>query len=324
MSRHQNIGTGRAAANMALIKYWGKRDTQLYLPTTGSLSLPLTQFVSTTTCEASDDGDVLYLNGVKATTGQHQKAWRVIQQFRALTGQQNSICVRSHNNFPTAQGLASSASGLAALTKAANQYYGTKLAPHLLSMIARQGSGSAARSIERGIMLWHKGRHRDGIDSYAEPIQNSHAILQKLQLAFVTILTPATEKDVSSTVGMRLENYPRSIYNKWVRQNTKDLKEILEAFHQLDLPRIGDITERNFMRLHLLIESAHKPIRYWKEDAPHILGRIRAMRQSGLPAWATMDAGHIVTILTTRTASITVASMCEDFGTTIIHDLTQK
>ena len=148
--------------NLALIKYWGKRDTVLNLPAVSSISISLDNLKTVTSVEFSSEykEDIFFLNNQKK---QDKRVFSHIQKIRQLSGKTDFACIRTENNFPTSAGLASSSSGFAALTIAACKALGLELSTKELSILARHGSGSAARSIEDGFVVWHKGEREDGL-----------------------------------------------------------------------------------------------------------------------------------------------------------------
>jgi diphosphomevalonate decarboxylase len=149
----------RACANIALVKYWGKRDALQNLPAAGSLSLALGALVTTTAVDLDPalDRDVVELDGTPADDAVRTRVVELVDLVRARAGIATRAHVVSRNAFPTASGLASSASGFAALAVAAACAAGLELAPRELSRIARRGSGSAARSIFGGFVRMHAG-----------------------------------------------------------------------------------------------------------------------------------------------------------------------
>ena len=169
--------TAFAPANIALVKYWGKRDSQLNLPVTDSLSIDLGNLGTETTIEHSPDGhDAVILNGNKL--GQDDafaiKVINFVDLFRETLNQaatnQSALTITTNNNIPTGAGVASSASGFAALTKALDQFFGLGLSGRELSLLANLGSGSASRSIFKGFVYRHAGVDPEGMDSYSEPL----------------------------------------------------------------------------------------------------------------------------------------------------------
>ncbi|MBU0530693.1 MAG: diphosphomevalonate decarboxylase, partial [Nanoarchaeota archaeon] len=158
-----------ANANIALVKYWGKRDKKLMLPNNGSISMTVDGMNTHTTVEFDSkyEKDIVIINGEEL---QDEDTFKHIDLIREKAGIQDKAKVVSNNNFPTAAGLASSASGLAALSVAGAKAAGLDLDKKELSMLARRGSGSASRSVYSGFVEWHRGEKDDGTDSYAEQI----------------------------------------------------------------------------------------------------------------------------------------------------------
>jgi diphosphomevalonate decarboxylase len=165
--------TAVAGTNIALVKYWGKRDTALNLPATGSLSLTLDR-LGTRTRVAFDGGtgggDRVTLDGAPAGEKVAARATAFLDRVRARAGISARATVDTSNSVPTASGLASSASGFAALALAAAHAAELSLSPAALSELARLGSGSAARSIFGGFVEMARGQQPDGRDAVARPI----------------------------------------------------------------------------------------------------------------------------------------------------------
>ena len=178
--------TAYAPANIALAKYWGKRDRVLNLPVNGSLSISLGSHGSRTTVGAAE-ADSITLNGVRAAADSalHRRTFAFIEHLRR--GAPQPLAITSENTIPTAAGLASSASGFAALTLALNAYWRLNLPGAVLSALARIGSGSAARSLWHGFVKWDKGEQPDGRDIIATPIASDW---QDLRVALLPNDTP--------------------------------------------------------------------------------------------------------------------------------------
>lgn len=158
------LATARAHTNIALIKYWGKENVALNIPTTSSLSLTLDQFYTTTSVEFTDSSkDELILNGISTDSTRVSK---FLDLFRQQEGNFSKILVRSENHVPTAAGLASSASSFSALTGAMFNLLELPNDVQEMSRMARKGSGSASRSIFGNFAVWNKGE--DDQSSYAE------------------------------------------------------------------------------------------------------------------------------------------------------------
>ena len=271
--------TATANANIALIKYWGKRDETLILPYTSSLSLTLDGFSTTTKVRFDDclEADSICLNGVNFTGDLLQSSERA----------------RIVNTVPTAAGLASSASGFAALASAASYAAGLNLSPRNLSILARKGSGSACRSIYGGLVLWNAGTSDE--TSYAEPIETP----EELQLAMVTVILNSSKKKISSREAMRRTVETSPIYADWIKNCKKDLNTALSAIKNCDIQALGEVSERNALGMHDAMRAAAESVNYLTDETHVVLNVVRKMRdESGFPVWATMDAGPNVKVLT--------------------------
>lgn len=297
--------TACAQPNIALIKYWGKRDEELILPATGSLSMTLDAFTTTTTVRVGEDADSFTLNGSPASAAATERTTRFLDLVRELTADDRRAAVISVNQAPTGAGLASSASGFAALALAASKAYGLDLDPPALSRLARRGSGSACRSIVPGFAIWHAGR--DDASSFAEPVP-----APDLRLVIVTI--DGHEKAVSSREAMRLTRDTSPFYGAWVTSTQEILEEMVTACREGQIARIGELTELHALRMHAVIASCRPPVRYLAPASVSVLDAAAALRASGLQAWATADAGPNVCLLTTPADAGEVASAVAGLG----------
>jgi diphosphomevalonate decarboxylase len=285
--------TARACANIALVKYWGKRDAELNLPAAGSLSLTLAALVTETTV-AFDDAlaeDALSLDGTPADAAR-------VAPFLDLVRARARIAARARvtsvNHFPTASGLASSASGFAALAVAATRAAGLALSPRELSLLARRGSGSAARSIFGGFARMHAGA-RDA-DAYAEPIATPLADRVRMVIAIVGGGVPKTH---GSRDAMEHCAATSPLYDAWLALVPRDLAAAEAALAAGDLAALGALAEANALAMHATALAARPAIVYWQPATLALLAEVRALRASGRAAWATMDAGPHVKVLTT-------------------------
>lgn len=283
-----------ARTNIALVKYWGKRDHALNLPAAGSISLTLDGLI-TRTRVALDPmlaTDVLILGGIAQQGEPLSRVTRFLDQVRALAGTPVYATVETQNGFPTASGLASSASGFAALAAAAAHAYGLELSPPQLSALARRGSGSAARSIFGGLVEMHTGpRHEDG---YAEPLLAPSEWDLRLVLAVVGGGRP---KDIASRSGMVETERTSPLYAGWLSSVPVDLDAARAAIHARDVAALGEIAERSALTMHASALAARPGVVYWRGPTIEALHTLRALRAAGLPAWATIDAGPHVKAL---------------------------
>lgn len=283
--------TARAHTNIALIKYWGKRDTTLFLPYTSSLSLTLDAFYTDTAVEFSDHGDEFILNGEKQDEKATQKVSRFIDLFRAESGIDKGVRVMSHNHVPTAAGLASSASAYAALAMALNTLFELNLSRTELSRFSRKGSGSSTRSLFGGFVEWDKGV--DDKTSVAHPLLDQ----QDVPCGMIICLINKKEKEISSREGMALTVETSPFFPAFVEASAVDLKEMKEAIAERDVTKIGEIAERNALRMHATMLGATPPFTYFEPKSIETMQKIKQLRQKGYHCYITMDAGPNVKVI---------------------------
>lgn len=290
--------TATAQPNIALIKYWGKSDEALILPTTGSFSLTLEGYGTTTTVTANPalSADQFTLNGEGMTGVKAERVFRFLDLVRSLVPLPAEdipyVEVDSHNLVPTAAGLASSASGFAALAVAASAAYGIHLSPRELSILARQGSGSASRSIFSGFAIWHAGSHEE---SFAEEVDANG-----LDLGMTIVEISREEKTVSSREAMKIVQETSPVYLQWTKHNARMLNEMLTAVANKNFSTIGRLTEASSAGMHQAMKMATPEIWYPTEDSIRVMNYISTLRSQGLECYGTMDAGPNVKILSQR------------------------
>ena len=282
----------RAHTNIAFIKYWGKENEALIIPQNSSLSLTLDAFYTDTkvTFDADLNDDVLYIDDEMQDDKALKKAQVILDLVRERAGLDLPAKIESKNFVPTAAGLASSASGLAALAGAASLAAGLELTDTELSRLARRGSGSASRSIYGGFSEWQKGTSDD--DSVAVPVDDAN-----WDIGMIFIVVDDKRKDVSSTEGMRLVVETSPYYDGWVSSSIDDLADIKVAIQEQDVVKTGEIAERSALKMHALNLSANPPFNYWSPDSIIAMRQVTALREQGYPAYITMDAGPNVKII---------------------------
>ena len=223
-----------AHPNIALVKYWGKRDSRLNLPAAGSLSLTLGPVATRTSLTFGAEEDSLELNGVAVPAAKRLRVATLLDRVRDLVALEQGPAARaalggarilSTNDFPTAAGLASSSSGFAALALAATEAAGLHLSLPQLSALAREGSGSAARSLFGGFARMHAGTRADGTDAFAEPLFDEH----HWDLRVVIAVTVEGEKEVASTDGMNLTERTSPYYPAWIETVEPDVQSAMTA-----------------------------------------------------------------------------------------------
>ena len=270
------------------------------IPTTSSLSLTLDDTWTTTTVSfdgGAGDADAVRINGSAPSGTALTRVTRFLDLVRERSGIAQRASVDSTSTVPLAAGLASSAAGFAALAAAASRAAGMDLDGRALSRLARRGSGSAARSVFGGLVLWNAGD--DDATSYAEPIEEPAGdTASDLDPAMVVVVLSDGRKTISSTRAMRRTMTASLLSPAWVEASREDLRAALEAVRSGDLARLGEVAEANALGMHASMMAARPAIMYWLPRTIEVLHTVRAMRQDGLPAWATIDAGPNVKVLT--------------------------
>jgi diphosphomevalonate decarboxylase len=299
--------TAVAHSNIALIKYWGKRDAAIALPSTSSVSLTLDAYLTRTTVEWGAEEDSVVLDDLRLAGEAETRVTRFLDLVRGLAGRSDRATVISHNTVPTAAGLASSASGFAALAASATAAAGLELTPRELSILARKGSGSASRSVFGGLAVWHAGS--DDLSSFAEPLVDAG-----LDLAMVIAVVDAGTKTISSRAAMRLTAETSPYFPAWVEASRTDFADMLVAIDRADFTRVGELTESNAMRMHASMLGSTPPVSYWQPDSVRVLQLVRELRSAGTECYATMDAGPNVKILCRRPQLDAVRGAVEALG----------
>ncbi|MFX3617819.1 MAG: diphosphomevalonate decarboxylase [Sporolactobacillus sp.] len=282
----------RAYINIALIKYWGKKDEQLILPMNSSLSLTLDAFYTETSVLPQRDRstDEVIMDGTRLEGSAADKIGRFMDVIREKSGNPTFARIKTNNHVPVASGFASSASGFAALAASAARAYDLDSSGEALSRLARRGSGSASRSIYGGFVKWIKGVNDQS--SYAVPIDSAD---WDLRLIVVTI--NRQEKKISSREGMKRTVSTSPFYAVWVKEAEKDLLDMEQAIRGHDLEAVGRIAETNALKMHATMLGARPPFTYWEEGTLTAIRHVEHLRAAGIPCFFTIDAGPNVKIL---------------------------
>lgn len=271
--------TATAHANIALIKYWGKADDARLIPQAASLSVALDRLLTTTSVDLGGAEDSLELDGKLASAKELAKARALLD----AAGIAEKARIESRNDFPTGAGLASSASGFAALAVAACAAAGRQKSPEELSALARLGSGSAARSVPGGWAVWEG-------ESARQVFPPDH-----WDLRFVVAICAVGPKAVGSRDGMRASRETSPYHPAWIEQCKRALPRALQLLAARDLPGLGALAERNALQMHADALAADPPLLYWEPATVGCLQALRSLRTWGVQSWATIDAGpHVV------------------------------
>jgi diphosphomevalonate decarboxylase len=273
-----------AHSNIALIKYWGKANSDRNLPATGSLSLTLDIFYTQTQIRQTEQ-DRFFLNGSEQTGERFERVSRFLNHVRQISGKNIFCDVMSKNHVPTHAGLASSASGFAALAQACNRFFELGLDTKALSELARLGSGSAARSIFPGFARMH-------LEGYAEPIQ-----APKFGMKLLVVNCSPNEKLIDSRQAMKHTSETSPYYSRWVMTHADDLRAALSAIDEEDFSKLGELTEYSTLKMHASLMAAHPGYWYFEPASIAAMNAVRVLRQQGLEGYFTLDAGPHVKVL---------------------------
>lgn len=287
-------GHAIARANIALAKYWGKSDDRLNLPAVPSLSITLEPMRTETTVELDPrlDDDVFELDGQPARPEERARVTALLDAVRAQTGERAHARVVSRNHFPTASGLASSASGFAALAAAARAAYGLPPNHAETSVLARQASASAARSVYGGYVELPAGKAGDAGLSARPLVGPDHWDLRVI----VAVVTEA-RKDVGSRQGMGLSRRTSPYWQAWLERAPALFETIRAAIVARDLDTLGPAIEQSFTAMHALALTSSPSTMYFQPASIAALQTLQTLRAAGVPAWPTMDAGpHVKAI----------------------------
>ncbi len=284
--------TAVACANIAFIKYWGKQDTELNLPANSSLSMNLDRLTTVTTVEFSSnyDDDVVILDGREEPGAARQRIVTHLNRVRTMAGLRARARVISENSFPTGAGLASSASGFAALSLAASKAAGLELSQRQLSILARFGSGSACRSIPGGFSEWMAGTCSE--ESFAKQV----APPEHWELRDVIAIVSRAHKRVGSTEGHSLA--PTShLHQARVASVVDRLARAKAALLKKDLTTLGRLVEEDAVSMHAVMMTSRPPIYYWLPSSMRLIHEVQSWRAEGLEVYFTFDAGPNVHLI---------------------------
>lgn len=260
------------------------------LPTKSSLSISAAALTTTTTVQYAANKDMI-------TTPWHNDNTAIqqfINFFRNRYGINRYFHISTINSFPHASGLASSASGFAALAIGLTQLNNLALSSHDLSILARYGSGSAARSTMGGVVLWHKGERIDGADSYAEQLFTAQ---HWPELRIIIAQVHTEQKKISSRSGMAQSQTTASGYTAWIQRSERRIPTMIEAFATKDIHTIGQLTEDDWHDMHTVMQQTLPPLNYWLPVSYALMAEVHKLRTLNMPCYFTTDAGPHVKII---------------------------
>ena len=296
----------KSYANIAIVKYWGKKDAKKMIPATSSISLTLNDMFTETEMEFISDEDIkisvekemkngdykdkfsnmtdlFYLNGELQDSVHTEKISKVVDLFRENRSQK--VKISTTNNMPTAAGLSSSSSGLSAVIKACNELFEKNYTQSELAQISKFGSGSSSRSFFGPIAAWDKDT--------GEICE----VKTDLKLAMIVLVLNENKKEISSRNGMELCAKTSTYFDEWVKQSEIDFVNMKKYLAENDFEKVGTLTEENALRMHKTTETANPPFTYFNEKTYEAMDFVKNLRNNGEKCYFTMDAGPNVKVL---------------------------
>ena len=283
-----------APSNIALIKYWGKRDIALNLPAMGSLSVTLSDLRTETEAvfEHEPGPTVVTVDGQAVEGTGLARVEKMLRVIRERTGVSGRAVVSSTTNFPVGAGIASSASGMAAVALAASHAAGWEATREEQSALARLGSGSACRSLYGGFVEWLPGTRGDGWDSHGRVVADA----EHWPLDVLVVVVDSGKKKTSSAQGMAQTASTSPFYEPWLRENRGDLDSAREAIQGRDFERLARVAQRSALMMHACMMTGDPMLLYWRGGTIPVLELVENLQSKGTPCFFSMDAGPNVKV----------------------------
>ena len=275
----------RTHPSLAFIKYWGKRSTSLNIPATSSLAANLNSFYTETAVCISEKKDIIMIDGVYT---RDKKAIDFLNYLRSAIKKNVYFNITSYSNFPASAGFASSSSGFSALTLAALKAARVNMSLDKISALARRGSASAARSVYSGIVALEAGE-RNARKVFSENYWP--------ELRVLAVIIKEGKKPVSSRDAMQHARATSPFYRSWVRDSNKIFREAVQAFRAKDIEKFGYMIRASYMRMFSTMFSSLPPIMYWRPGSLALMGACGELRDKGVQAYETMDAGPQIKVV---------------------------
>jgi len=288
MSREAAPALAEATANIAIVKYWGKRDSHLNLPVADSVAFCLDSLPTRAAVTPLDAAqDEVFWSGRPVPPPQLGRFLRVLALLRERSGCRCSTRTDIQPQLPDAVGLAGSSAALAAFALAASAALRVELSPRELSVMARLGSGSASRSIPGGFVRWHRGEQPDGSDSFASRFAPASHWPELRVLAVILSREP---KSVSSTMGMIRTSRTSPLFPTFVEQCGRLAGEAQAAVENRDFERLARVAELSAQTMHGLCLTATPPILYVRPSTIEVIELVCDLNRTH-PLFYTLDAG---------------------------------
>ncbi len=292
-----------ASPNIAFIKYWGNRDDILRIPVNGSISMTLSGLVTNTsiTIDPSYDSDIALINGKLASQDSLSRISSFLDVLRKYLNRSEYCRIESRNNFPSGAGIASSASAFSALAAAYIGAFKESISEQSLSILARQGSGSACRSVFGGFVEWKPGETSS--ESYAVQI----APPDHWQLVDLIAIVDYAHKLVGSSAGHQIA-MSSPLQNARIESSDLRLTRCRNAILSKNFKELAEISEADSNLMHAVMMTSSPPLLYWQPTTISIMHAVQRWRRDGLPVFYTIDAGPNVHCITTENHYKTVVT----------------
>ena len=279
-----------APSNIALIKYWGKRNENLILPNASSLSISLGNLGTTTKITYSKE-DCLIFNNQKLNKD-HKIFTRVFDFLNHIKPANTFLTVHTNNNIPTEAGIASSASGAAALVLAVNDLFSLNLMQKDLSILARLISGSGCRSVYKNqFVIWQKGNKEDGSDCFATAIEETWQ-----ELCVSVVVVSKKEKQICSREAMKFAK-TSPFYDDFITHCEKNITALQDCIRNKNFNSFAKIVQNNCLAMHKAISTQTNAINYFTKETIQTIETIQELQTSGVKVCYTIDAGANIKLL---------------------------
>ncbi|OGV93135.1 diphosphomevalonate decarboxylase [Microgenomates group bacterium RIFCSPLOWO2_01_FULL_47_10] len=284
--------TIKASSDVALVKYWGKKNEILRLPENGSISIKLDGLDTITTVEWDENlkQDQITIQG-ESEDGEVSRVIKHLDKIRTVAGKNMFAKMVSKNTFPKGTGLSSSGSGFAALTIAATKSLDLDLSEKELSILARQGSGTACRCVCGGFVEW-----KDGDASETSFSQTLYA-RDYWDVRDIVVVVDEGKKKVSSTEGHTTAQTSIAFAERQKRIGDKIVK-IKQHIAEKNFKELGELVEAEALEFHSILLTSTPPMIAWYPGTVQVMLEVQAMREEDIPAYFTINTGFNVHVLT--------------------------
>lgn len=293
------LSTAVAHPNKAIVIYWGNTDDHRNIPSRTSLSMTLQgvnhelDYTVTLKTDEGSQRDRVIIDGSEDKGEIYNDFVRHLDMMRRYTGFKEKLIVATRKTFPIGSGLAGSAAAASALAEAFAGLIDGGMERKRISIMARRGSGSAARSVFGGFVKLQTGTDEEsfGVQLWDE---------KHWDLCDVIVVVDPGMKKVKSRDGMRLskQTCPRKLYSNFVRTAEGHVRQAADAVAIRDLEALGKVYEADNTLFRTVCMNTRPPLDYWSNATHEVFAAVTRLRSEGIPAFAGTDAGPNVHILT--------------------------